>query len=64
MNRVNEITFNSSLLREFRAIDFVARLLEEGKLDPTHYKQVLVHCIKAEEEILPLGLKDDPRSRR
>src|SRR3546814_6547295 len=33
LNRVNEITFNSSLLREFRAIDFVSRLIDEGKLD-------------------------------
>ena len=32
MNRVNEITFNSSLLAEFRAIDFVTRLIDQGKL--------------------------------
>jgi NTE family protein len=55
LNRVNEITFNSSLLREFRAIDFVSRLLDEGKLDPETYKQVLVHRISAEEHINPLG---------
>jgi NTE family protein len=28
-----------------RAIDFVKRLLAEGKLDPTHYKDVLMHRI-------------------
>jgi NTE family protein len=55
LNRVNEINFNSSLLREFRAIDFVTRLLDEGKLDPETYKQVLVHRISAEEHINPLG---------
>ena len=55
LNRMNEITFNSSLLREFRAIDFVARLLDEGRLDPEKYKQVLVHRIEAEEHINPLG---------
>ncbi|HEY9550310.1 MAG TPA: patatin-like phospholipase family protein, partial [Kiloniellaceae bacterium] len=54
-NRVNEITFNASLLREFRAIDFVSRLLDEGKLDRETYKQVLVHRIAAEEHINPLG---------
>jgi NTE family protein len=32
MNRINEITFNSSLLAEFRAIDFVTRLIDQGKL--------------------------------
>ena len=55
LNRMNEISFNSSLLREFRAIDFVARLLEDGKLDPERYKHVLVHRIESEEEIKPLG---------
>ncbi len=55
MNRVNEITFNSSLLREFRAIDFVDRLLEEGRIDKDKYKHVLVHRIDADEEITPLG---------
>jgi len=55
LNRVNEITFNSSLLREFRAIDFVSRLLEEGKLSREDYKQVLVHRISSEEHINPLG---------
>ena len=32
MNRINEITFNSSLLAEFRAIDFVTRMIDQGKL--------------------------------
>src|SRR5262249_7889458 len=32
MNRINEITFNSSLLGEYRAIDFVARLIDQGRL--------------------------------
>ena len=55
LNRMNEISFNSSLLREFRAIDFVARLLEDGKLDPERYSHILVHRIEAEDEIKPLG---------
>ena len=55
LNRMNEITFNSSLLREYRAIDFVSRLIEEGKLDGETYKKVLVHRIAAEEHINPLG---------
>ena len=55
LNRVNEITFNSSLLRDFRAINFVSRLLEEGKLPADQYKNVLIHRIEAEDEIKPLG---------
>ena len=45
MNRVNEITFNAALIAEMRAIDFVKRLLAEGKLEAAHYKDVLMHRI-------------------
>jgi len=55
LNRVNEIAFNSSLLKELRAIEFVARLIDEGKLDPSHYKEVLLHRIEAGEEMLALS---------
>jgi NTE family protein len=34
-NRLNEITFNGGLIRELRAIDFVTRLIDEGKLSRT-----------------------------
>lgn len=33
MNRVNEIRFNSSLMRAMRAISFVTDLIAAGKLD-------------------------------
>ena len=49
MDRLNEITFNSALIAEMRAIDFVKRLLAEGKLDPTRYKNVLMHRIDGGE---------------
>lgn len=49
MDRVNEITFNSALIAEMRAIDFVKRLLAQGKLDPAHYKDVLMHRIDGGE---------------
>lgn len=55
LNRVNEITFNASLMKEFRAIEFVARLIESGKLDPADYKQVLLHRIQDDEAIEPLS---------
>lgn len=44
-NRVNEISFNSSLLRELRAINFVQRLLADGTLEPGRMKAVRVHMI-------------------
>ncbi len=55
LNRVNEITFNSSLLKEFRAIEFVSRLIEEGKLDPGHYKNVHLHCIQGGDAMQDLS---------
>jgi NTE family protein len=49
MNRINEITFNSSLLAEYRAIEFVARLIDQGQLrrgtGPGQYRRVNVHRI-------------------
>jgi NTE family protein len=44
-NRINEISFNSSLLRELRAIEFVQRLLRQGDLQPGTMKDVRVHMI-------------------
>ncbi|SNR40443.1 patatin-like phospholipase family protein [Puniceibacterium sediminis] len=50
-NRINEISFNSSLLRELRAIEFVQRLLGQGTLHHGAMKQVLVHMI-ADDELM------------
>ena len=46
-DRLNEITFNGNLLRELRAVAFVKRLIEEGKLSPDEYKNVHLHRIDA-----------------
>jgi len=55
MDRLNEITFNSALIAEMRAIDFVKRLLSEGKLDSAQYKDVLMHRIDGGEVLEQLG---------
>jgi NTE family protein len=55
LNRVNEITFNASLLHELRAIDFVARLLDEGSLDPKRYRKMFIHLISDEKGFDPLN---------
>jgi NTE family protein len=44
-NRINEISFNASLLRELRAIDFVQRLLEDGTLQDGRMKRLRLHMI-------------------
>lgn len=50
-NRINEISFNSSLLRELRAIEFVKRLLTDHALPKGSMKDVLVHMI-ADDELM------------
>ena len=44
-NRINEISFNSSLFRELRAIEFVQRLLDDGAVSEGHMSRVRVHMI-------------------
>ena len=51
MDRINEVTFNAGLMAEMRAIDFVKRLLAEGRLDSTQYKDVLMHRIDGGEAL-------------
>ena len=44
-NRINEISFNTSLLRELRAIAFVKRLIDEERMPQGAMKDVKVHMI-------------------
>ncbi len=44
-NRINEISFNSSLLRELRAIEFVQRLLSVGTIPEGAMKHMLIHMV-------------------
>jgi NTE family protein len=55
LDRVGEISFNSSLMREMRAIHFVSRLIDGGHLSPEQYKQLNMHMIEAEQELAALG---------
>ncbi|MES1201655.1 MAG: patatin-like phospholipase family protein [Pseudomonadota bacterium] len=57
--RVNEITFNSSLLAELRAIDFVGRMLEQGRLPEDRYRHMLVHRLGQDKALRPLGIGMD-----
>ncbi|MBS3981395.1 MAG: patatin-like phospholipase family protein [Rhodobacteraceae bacterium] len=44
-NRINEISFNASLLGELRAVNFVRRLIAEGKMERGQMKAVNLHMI-------------------
>jgi NTE family protein len=48
LNRLNEITFNSALVAELRAIEFVQRLLDEGRVEDGRYKRLFMHVIEDE----------------
>ena len=54
LNRINEISFNSSLMREMRAISFVTGLIESGHLDEG--KHVFIHGISDDKLMTGLGV--------
>lgn len=64
IDRLNEITFNASLLHELRAIDFVTRLRDAGRLEGTGYRRVNVHHIADEATMLPLGASSKLNAER
>lgn len=58
-NRINEISFNASLLKEYRAIAFVLKLLEEDWLKPEykkHLKHPLMHAIRTDDLMCDLSV--------
>ena len=55
-DRINEISFNSSLMREMRTIEFVTRLIDEGALDGKKYSRMLIHSIRDDAEMTQLGV--------
>ena len=56
LNRINEISFNSSLMREMRAISFVTKLIDDETIADGAMKRMLVHSIDAEEFMRKLGV--------
>jgi NTE family protein len=51
INRVNEISFNSSLIAEMRAINFVRKLIRQGKLDNKHYADMRMHRVMPPQDL-------------
>lgn len=56
LDRINTLSFNSSLMREMRAIHFVTKLIEEENLDQDKYKRTYIHTIDAELEFSKLSV--------
>ncbi len=54
LNRLNEVSFNSSLMREMRAIAFVTALIQQGRVDGDDMKEMLIHSIRSDETMAAL----------
>jgi NTE family protein len=55
LNRINEMTFNASLVREMAGIATITSLVESGALNDDRYTAVRFHQISAEEELAKYG---------
>ena len=56
LNRINEISFNSSLLRELRAIQFAQRLIADGNVPEGALKKLRIHMIADDDLMTELGV--------
>ena len=55
-NRINEITFNASMLRDLRTIELVDGLLDRGALSEDDFRRVYMHMINdACDDMLEMG---------
>jgi NTE family protein len=55
-NRLKEITFESCLVRELRAIEFITQLIDEGKIVDKSVKRLNMHIIRDESLFSELDL--------
>ena len=55
INRLNEISFNSSLIAEVRAIHFVNRLIDDNHLSSEKYRKLHLHLIASTEQMTKLN---------
>ncbi len=56
LNRINEISFNSSLMHEMRASNFVTKLIGDEMIKPHALKRMLIHSIADEQTMSNLSV--------
>ena len=56
LDRINTLSFNSSLMREMRTIHFVTKLIDGGFDDHGRLKRINIHTVDAEEYLGKLGV--------
>ncbi len=55
LNRINEISFNATLVREMNGIATVSNLIKQGKLKDSPFHSVNFHIIEAQDAMSHLG---------
>jgi NTE family protein len=55
LHRITEISFNSSLMREMRAVAFATRLIDHGELDGSRHSRMFIHLIGNDRLMSQLG---------
>lgn len=55
-NRVNEITFNASLIKELRSLAYLGELIRYENLERERYRDKRMHVIHADETMLGLSV--------
>jgi len=55
LHRITEISFNSSLMREMRAVAFATRLIDNGELDQANHSRMFMHWIGNDHLMSQLG---------
>lgn len=55
VNRINEITFNTSLIKELRSIQLLQQLIDAEDLDAKRYCSMRLHLIHVEQEVEKLS---------
>ena len=64
-DRVNEITFNASLIKELRAVHFVQKLLDDGWIKDAYknrLRNMLMHSIRADQVLADLSASSKLRT--
>ena len=49
LNRINEISFNSSLMREMRAVSFITGLVRQNRIVGEDIRQIFIHSVADDE---------------
>jgi hypothetical protein len=56
LNRVNEISFNSSLIHEMRAIRFVTQLIDDGYVVNGSLRRMRIHAVADDDVFTKLNV--------